>query len=66
MPGAIEFKDGEIEGEEFSFSYVRQLGGRDFNINWRGTLSGNELKLKRGFAGGMDGFGGGRKPGGGQ
>jgi enterochelin esterase-like enzyme len=67
MPGAIEFKDGEIEGDEFSFSYVRPLGGRDFNINWTGTLFGDELKLKRGFAGGSMGESdSGRMPGGGQ
>ncbi len=63
MPGAIEFKEGKIEGDKISFSYVRQMGGRDFNINWTGTLSGDELRLKRGFAGGM---GGGRMPGGGR
>ena len=67
MPGAIEFKDGKIEGDEISFTYVRQMGGQGFNIKWTGTLSGDELKLKRGFAGGgMGGFGGGRMPGGGQ
>jgi hypothetical protein len=31
--------------------------------NWDSTLSGDELKLKRGFRGGMDGFGSGRIPG---
>jgi hypothetical protein len=67
MPGAIEFKEGKIEGDEISFSYVRQLGGRDFKINWTGTLSGSELKLKRGFEGdGLGGFGGDRMPGGGR
>ena len=25
--------------------------GRDMKISWTGTLSGNEIKLKRGFAG---------------
>jgi enterochelin esterase-like enzyme len=53
MPGAVEFKDGKIEGNDISFSYVRQMGGRDFNIKWTGTLSGDELRLKRGFTGGM-------------
>ncbi len=67
MPGAIEVKDGKIEGDKISFSYVRQMGGQGFNINWTGTLSGDELKLKRGFAGGgMSGFGGGMMPGGGR
>jgi hypothetical protein len=30
--------------------------------NWDSTDSGDELKLKRGFAGGMGEFGGGRNP----
>ena len=65
MPGAVEFKDGKIEGNDISFSYVRQMGGRDFNIKWTGTLFGDDLKLKREFAGGMGG-GGDMMPGGGR
>jgi hypothetical protein len=65
MPGAIEFNDGKIEGEHISFSYERKMGGRGFAVKWTGILSGNELKLKRGLAGGgMGGFGGGGMPGG--
>ncbi|MBN2062301.1 MAG: esterase family protein [Deltaproteobacteria bacterium] len=66
MPGAIEFKDGKIEGNNISFSYDRDMGGRGFKVEWTGTLSGDELKLKRGLAGGMGGFGGGGMPGGGR
>ncbi|MFC1840882.1 alpha/beta hydrolase [Thermodesulfobacteriota bacterium] len=67
MPGAIEFKEGKIEGNNVSFSYTRQMGGQGFDLEWTGTLSGDELKLKRGIAGGgMGGFGGGRMPGGGR
>ncbi|MBN2320362.1 MAG: esterase family protein [Acidobacteria bacterium] len=63
MPGAIEFKDGKIEGNKISFDYVRQMMGQDFQIKWTGTLSGNELKLKRELAGGgMPGFGRGAPP----
>jgi hypothetical protein len=66
MPGAIEFKDGTIEGNNISFSYKRQVNGQDFDVKWTGTLSGDELKLKRELAGGMGGgmgmpgMGGGR------
>ncbi|MFC1838026.1 alpha/beta hydrolase [Thermodesulfobacteriota bacterium] len=67
MPGAIEFKDGKIEGDKITFSYVRQMSGREFNVEWTGTLSSDELKLKRGLGGGgMGGFGGGGRPGGGR
>ncbi len=56
MPGVIEFKDGKIEGDQISFSYTRQVNGQDFDVKWTGTLSGDELKLKRELAGsGMDG-----------
>ncbi|HSW39169.1 MAG TPA: alpha/beta hydrolase-fold protein [Acidobacteriota bacterium] len=61
MPGTIEFKDGTIEGDRISFSYVRQMSGQDFKMSWTGTLSGDEIKLKReaGGGGGMPGAGGG-------
>ena len=32
MPGAIEFKDGKIEGDKISFNYVRQMNGQDIKI----------------------------------
>jgi enterochelin esterase-like enzyme len=64
MPGAIEFKDGKIEGDKISFSYVRQMNGQDMKISWTGTLSGDEIKLKReaGGGGGMPGSGRGPAP----
>jgi enterochelin esterase-like enzyme len=64
MPGAIEFKDGKIEGDKISFSYVRQTNGQDMKISWTGTLSGDEIKLKRevGGGGGMPGGGRGAAP----
>jgi enterochelin esterase-like enzyme len=64
FPGVIEFKDGKIEGDKISFEYVRQVSGQDFDVKWTGTVSGDELKLKRELAGGgmgMPGMGrGGR------
>ncbi len=57
MPGAIEFKDGKIEGDKISFDYVRQMNGQDIKIIWTGTLSGDEIKLRRGVGGGMPGTG---------
>jgi hypothetical protein len=65
MPGAIEFKEGNIDGNDISFSYTREMSGQSFDMKWTGTLSGDELKLKRGLAGGgMGGFGGGGMMGG--
>jgi predicted esterase len=68
MPGAIELKDGKIEGDKISFNYVRQLNGQDMKISWTGTLAGDEIKFKRevagGGGGGMMGGGGARSGGG--
>jgi len=64
MPGVIEFKDGMIEGDKISFEYVRQMMGQEFPVKWTGTLSGNELKLKRELAGGMGRGGRGAAPAG--
>ena len=62
MPGVVEFKDGKIEGDKISFDYVRPVNGQDFKVSWTGTLSGDEMKLRRELGGGM---GGGRgMPGG--
>ncbi len=66
MPGVIEFKDGKVEGDNISFEYMRQMNGQDFPVKWTGTLSGNELKLKRELAGGgmgMPGMGRGGRGG---
>ena len=56
MPGAVELKDGKIEGDKISFNYVRQVNGQDTKISWTGTLSGDEMKLKREVAGGGGGM----------
>jgi predicted esterase len=73
IPGIIEIKDGKIEGDKISFNYTRQMTGQDMKISWTGTLSGDEIKLKRDAAGGapgggamgMPGMGGGGRGGGG-
>ena len=52
FPGPIEFKDGKLEGNTIAFSYMRSMGGQEIAISWTGTLSGDELKLKRSVGGG--------------
>ncbi len=47
----------KIEGDQISFDYVRQMNGQDVKIIWTGTLSGDEIKLRRGVGGGMPGTG---------
>ena len=57
MPGAIELKNGKIEGDKISFDYMRQMTGQEFKIIWTGIFTGDEIKLKRGVGGGMPGVG---------
>jgi hypothetical protein len=57
--GATEIKDGKLEGDQVSFSVVRQSNGSDVTINWKGTISGDKIKFTRGGAGGAGGPGGG-------
>ncbi len=51
FPGPIEFKDGKLEGNTIAFSYMRSMGGQEIAISWTGTLSGDELNLKRSVGG---------------
>lgn len=62
--GATDIANGKIEGSNVSFDIVRQ--GRDGNpntTNYKGTLSGDDLKLtvtRQAPAGGGGGGGGGK------
>jgi hypothetical protein len=59
--GSVEIKDGKLEGDQVSFSVVRQSNGSDVTIKWKGTISGDEIKFTRGG----DNAGAGGGPGGG-
>jgi hypothetical protein len=41
----IEAKDGKIDGNNISFSMVINFG-EDIKLDYKGVLSGDELKLK--------------------
>lgn len=45
----ISFIDVEVEGEFLSFAEMRQMGGREFRIDYKGTLNEMELSLSRSF-----------------
>jgi hypothetical protein len=62
MPGAVDIKDGKIDGENVSFTIVRKMGETEMKISWKGKIAGDEIKFKReaaGGGGGMGGLGGG-------
>jgi hypothetical protein len=58
MPGAVEIKDGKINGDDLSFYVMRKIGESDMKIVWKGKISGEEIKFKREAEGGQ-GMGGG-------
>jgi len=66
MPGAIELKDGKVEGDDVSFHIMRSFNGSEMKVVWKGKVSGDEIKFTRALEGGMPGGGGpGAGPGGG-
>ncbi|MCC6859590.1 MAG: hypothetical protein IT158_13555 [Bryobacterales bacterium] len=44
--GQSEIQEGRISGNEISFSVVRNFGGNDVKMLYKGTVSGDEMKLK--------------------
>ncbi len=56
--------DGKIDGDRVSFAVkVRGgPGGNKIKYNYKGAVSGDEMKLTFSMAGGMGGMGGGNRP----
>lgn len=50
-----EIIEGKIEGDEVSFAVKVDRGGNEIKINYRGAVSGNELKMTFEFEGSMEG-----------
>jgi hypothetical protein len=45
-PTAIEISDGKIDGDNISFTVKRETPNGPMETNYKGTVSGDELKLK--------------------
>jgi hypothetical protein len=43
--GPVEISDGKIDGGNVSFNVVREFQGNKVTQAYKGTISGNELKL---------------------
>ncbi len=43
--GAVDISDGTINGSDVSFNIVREFNGNKITQQYKGTLSGGELKL---------------------
>jgi hypothetical protein len=58
--GETPISDGKINGDEISFSVVREFNGNTFRMNYTGKVSGDEIQFKASPAGGPGGGRGGR------
>jgi hypothetical protein len=65
MPGAIEIKDGKVQGSDISFHILREFGENEMKVVWKGKVSGDEIRFTREIEGGMMGGGAGGGAGGG-
>lgn len=43
--GEVPIQDGKIQGDEISFHVIRNFGGNDVKINYKGKVGANEIKL---------------------
>jgi hypothetical protein len=68
--GDQEITNGVVNGNDFSFTVVRNFNGNEMKMNYKGKVSGDEftmtMEMEGGFpGGGMGGPPGGAPPGGG-
>ena len=54
-PGDVEIQDAKVTGDEISFSLKRNIGGTDMTVQWKGKISGDEIKFSRTTQGGAGG-----------
>jgi hypothetical protein len=54
--GEAEIKDGTITGETISFNVVRNFGGNEMVLNYKGTVAKDEIKMNVSFGGGDRNF----------
>ena len=47
--GAAEITDGKVDGDKVSFTVVRKMQDREFKMQYKGTVSGDEMKLNVGM-----------------
>jgi len=45
--GPVDISDGKVDGDNVSFIVVRNFGGNDVKISFKGKVSGNEIKFTR-------------------
>ena len=50
-----EITNGKVEGDTISFTVVRNFNGNEVKQNFKGTISGSEIKFTRTMEGGQGG-----------
>jgi hypothetical protein len=53
--GPAEIQNGKVEGDTVTFTIVRSFGGNEIKQNFKGTVSGSEIKFSRTMEGGQGG-----------
>ena len=51
--GPVEITNGKVEGDTVTFTVVRSFGGNDIKQNFKGAVSGAEIKFTRTMEGGQ-------------
>jgi len=49
--GSQEITDGKVSGDNVSFAVVRNFNGNEMKIQYKGVVSGDEMKLTMGMGG---------------
>ena len=49
--GDADIKDGKVNGEDISFTVIRNFGGNEVTLTYTGKVVGDEIKLKVTFNG---------------
>ena len=55
MMGKSVINDGKIDGDNVTFTITANFGGNDVKINYKGKVSGNEIRFTSEMAGGGGG-----------
>ena len=52
--GKSTITDGRVEGDTVTFTIMAKIGDQDVKLNYKGKISGSEIKLTSQMAGGGD------------
>jgi len=53
--GPVEITNGKVEGDTVTFTVVRNFNGNEIKQNFKGAISGSEIKFSRTMEGGQGG-----------